>query len=306
MIETLEQKIIRHIKEGSFDPATLRRGISQIRGYLLSINERCGILLDPQVENNYLGLPDLTVARYSYHLPRPRRLYNNFVRFDPIIHVVDFPVQSAFNLSVFPRNSGGLDTESFFHALVGRGGIFTGPTYLYKTDGGPNNGFYTREEGLLTEFQDTNPSGQRRGAFGITDEGEIIVMDDNRKWDIVRSGFPGLRALMGTSHFLTSNDCSKEDSGYSGKERLSYLMQYRVGNGKRVCFVLSTNGYISTPTIKKVLDDYCQKMKGMEYIAVEMENSTPQCLLRGEGEVKFGGIGFGRRDHYFVRWPKTA
>lgn len=311
MPETLTEKIGRHLKQGHVDPATLLRGLNQIADHSFMRRELYGRLETTHIAGNFLGVEGLRLATYELVMPEDS-LSTNLMkslmfRTDPLIHVIEFPYGSRFNL--FLDQPGNLVyTEAFFLKCQKRqnpvGAAFTGPTYDFSSKY-PNNGFYSQSSGLQVEFRDTNPSGLSRGAFGITADGALIVMEDDLKWALVREGFPGVKALIGTSYYFTQGD----DIEYDGpsKSQSSYLVSYKKSPEEeaRVCFVLS-EGVVTRSTMKAVIDNYVASADGLGYIAVEMEFTGASCFVRGQDGLTqhFGGSGFIRADHYGVLFPK--
>lgn len=318
MPETLVEKVRRHLQAGEIDPGTLARGIQQSFGYFLTRNEAQGQLVQETFQDSALQIPGLVVAKYHYRIPQLPSEFNwlldrngligDFERkLSPAIYAVEFPLGSRFN--VYPDRTTGkipLFTRDFFdsHRVDA---TFTGPTFDHSQDDYlPNNGFHLRDSLFKVDFRDTNPSGLRRGAFAILPNGRLAIFDDPHKWAFVRSGYPGVEALIGTSYYFTQ-DTELDDIGYERKIQASYLVQYRNSpeDEARTCFVLST-GMITRHTMKAVIDDYVTRRGGLGYIAAEMEMSGATCMIKRRGETtkEFGGGGFTRRDHYGVVFPQ--
>lgn len=314
MPETLSAKILRHIEEREFDSTTLKRGINQILLTLLNRNEDEGRLLPPQLSSDYLGINGLLMAAYTFYIPqlpqlsiKPDSLQTLEMRISPRVRIYEFPEGCLYDSLVTGNNVPAISTANMLNLIPGAIASFTGPTF-FITDQVPNNGFYAKDFGTLVDFQDTNPPGQRRGAFAITDTGELLVLDDYFKWGLVRGAYSELRALVGTSYYFTNNDTSPESLFFAslGKMQASFLMQYRDSEGgARTCFAVSNN-MISRSVMRKVVDNYVDLRGGLSYVAVEMELAGAACMVRGRAGIEsFGGQGFYRRDHYLVLPPKT-
>lgn len=297
MPETYLQRASRHIRDRDFSPRTIIRGVRQGAEQLWLFHAMDKSLQLNEVRSNFMGVAGLNVSNYTFS-------YGRWLRFggDHVVplRVYDFPPGTEIKLYVEPDYN--IRTKDYLSRVSNGIGSFTGPTFL--REGLPNNGFYWENEIDQVKFEDTNPSGQRRGAFGLTKNGQLILMDDKTKWDIVRSAFKGYEALIGTPFYFSMSDSINDRAIFDleWKNILSYLFQYQThGGSTRTGFALS-KGFVSRVAIKKVLDHYMQSVKGYNYLALEMEYLNADCIIRNpDGEVDyFSGVGFYRRDHYIL------
>lgn len=301
MPETYLGRVVRHVRNRDFSPQTIMRGVKQGVEQLRLLHTRDGNLQLNEVYNNFLGIENLKVSDYSLQYLRGLTFSHHAVP----IRLYDFPPDIKIELYVENKNY--ILTKDYLSGIPNAVGSFTGPTFL--KEGLPNNGFYKEDESDQVNFEDTNPSGQRRGAFGLTKKGKLVLMDDKTKWDIIRNGFRGYKALIGTPFYFSSDDPINDRILFEPEWRraLSYLFQYQTLDGSTKTGFTLSKGSVSRVTMKKVLDHYMKSVKGNNYFAVEMEYHNADCIIRGiDGEVDdfSGGGGFYRRDHY-VLMPKS-
>lgn len=320
MPETLVEKVTRHLRTGQVDPGTVARGFQQSFGYFFSRNEAQGQLVQETFQEDALRALGIVVTKYYYRVPQLPPALNRLLprdgftdglerKLSPAIYTVEFPLGSRFNVHLDSTPDRMLLHTAEYFKKYCPDATFTGPTFEYdKNDHLPNNGFYLKGSSSGTDFRDTNPSGLRKGAFAVFPSRRLSVLDDQHKWALVRSGYPGIQALVGTSYYFTQ-DTELPNIEYNGKMQASYLVQYRKSpeDEARTCFVLST-GMITRNTMKAVIDDYVTRRGGLGYIAVEMEMAGAACMIkRGDGTTReFGAKGFNRRDHYGVFFPKDG
>lgn len=180
---------------------------------------------------------------------------------------------------------------------------FSGPTYDDYESYLPNNGFYFKGSNLKTDFCDTNPPGERRGAFGFTLRGGLNLLTDEEKWSVVRNRYKDYRVLVGTSFYFENGDSvfNIPARDYYTRSILSYLIQYQnISGEKRNCFAVSDT-QIMRIDMKKAIDDYMERVGGLSYRAVELEFTGSTCITRNNADYdRYGGYGFYRRDHYVV------
>ncbi len=308
-MESLAEKALRHLRQGHLDPATLLRGTSEMCQRLLTRHERLGDLTGCEIDSNHLGVTNLTRANYSFDIPATD--INSFpfnYMSKTHIEVIEFPLDASFQVLTTPLQENGISfipTNNFIEHIPEAIATFTGPTYSEIGKRYPNNGFYHKDLGEVVPFRDTNPSGQKRGAFLITDSRQLVIIDDDLKWQLIRSGFPSpIQALIGTSNYLKAADKKvTTPKDYQRKSQISYLVQaLDLNDHIHTSFVVSTR-VISIPTIRTVIEDYMSKSDCTNYIAVELELSGASCTIRGANRATqhYGGTGFhGRRDHYVV------
>jgi hypothetical protein len=271
--------------------------LKQIGRLLVAYSQRKGSLRFKENLSDYLGVEDLNVAEYVFKNDREENPGN--------LRIYDFPLHSKVQPFIDADNRN--DTSDILHKVEDAIATFTGPTFDDWVSQVPNNGFYTRDRDLKSDFYETYPPGQRRGAFGFTTNGDLKLLTDEEKWSIVRSGYEGYRTLVGTSFYFFDGDSVFDIPGREDhrKSILSYLIQYQNSlGGKRNCFAISDTE-ITRIDMKKAIDDYMVRVRGNSYKAVEMEYNCSTCIVRRANDdyfdfEQYGGCGFRRKDHYLV------
>jgi hypothetical protein len=306
-LETLLARIARHMTSGQMDPATLRRGALQVYDSLVLLREGEGSLFFDGKTTNYRGISGLTAVDYTLSVPAVD-LFNGFL--DKFSHqkvearIFEFPKDSSVQIDVTPEDQSKY-TNAHYLYVPGAIASFTGPTTKVFEQGElPNNGFYSRDMGNLVTFMDTNPSGLRRGAFGLKSCGELVLMDDARKWTVIDSQFEGFDYLVGTSYYMTLTDLPNISEGEAPaiKSHLSYLLQFRQPDGQPVTAFCLVKRMISRDWMRRIIDDYATRGGFDDWMAVELEYSGANCVTidhKGQKEI-YGGSGFIRYDHYTV------
>lgn len=306
-LETVLEKAGRHLGEiaqGYFDPLALWRAPHELLREFLSLNERSGWLCDPKIVENYLGIEDLTRAIYTFEMPAPPYVEKFKPTYCTALYVIEFPLRSKIDLVVTPLNRP-LTTQQIIAQIPKAIAAFTGPTFLPSTNYLPNNGFYYRDDKTAyVEFKETNPVGDKRGAFGLTEKDELLFLTDPEKWQRVAEYFRGLKVMIGTANYYTELDEFKAVRSVEchGKGNLSYLLKYCDQSARtRVCFGVSL-GRVSRATMQTVLNDYVDRRDGNRQFGIELEQGGASCILvdRNGRREKIGGEGYIRRDHYFV------
>ncbi|MDD2823102.1 MAG: hypothetical protein PHQ59_03390 [Candidatus Daviesbacteria bacterium] len=297
MLESFPQRVIRHIKNGEFDPKTLLTGLSQAKNLVTKCKVYEGGLRFMVNRPNFMGIEDLAVAEYSYS----DELVDE--SFPASLRVYDFPLRSRV-IPILTSKAGAMHTSESIDEVDGAIATFSGPTFI-RGDYIPNNGFYFHGATVKNDFCETSPPGQRRGAFGFKLDGTLELMTDKEKWQVVHEEFKGYQALIGTSFYFLSRDLIGEHteptSALSRRNQLSYLFQYHTkAHTKRIGFAISDE-LISRYDMKFALDDYIRRSKGIQYKAVELERSRCTCIVKNNGQTDaYIGQGFFRRDHYVV------
>ncbi|MBI2011500.1 hypothetical protein HYS91_01905 [Candidatus Daviesbacteria bacterium] len=297
--ENLTKKLARHALRGEFDWGTVKRGLAEIYDLTVLRDEPQRRLSRVTQRENYLGINDLDFVEYKFLVPNT--LAGFFGESMVKALVFGLPVDSQVKILLTGLSTLRDSTEKLHpHAVA----AFSGPT----TSGYaklPNNGFYSRfHGGENVKFEDTKPSGLRRGAFGITESGELKLLTDAEKWIAVRAGFPGWQYLIGTPYYLDANSDMSTEVPSEGKSHLSYLMQYQMADGGLKTVYAVINRMVSRLVMEEVLMGFCQRMNGTFYRAVELEYSGSHFTVYPPSGriVNRGGGGFqdSRRDHYFV------
>lgn len=298
MPESPREKIVRHIKEHEWDPRTIAKGVSYLFERYTRGSEEGSELILVKVVANFLDIPGLQVIDYELRLPKAEIVAGKFYTKVPI-RIYLFPTDISPRCEV-TLDAVGISTRSHLLNLPYRKALeFTGPTF--KGDIRlPNNGFY-HDGQTMVPFQDTNPSGQRRGAIAFKEDGSVRLLTDEEKWDIVRADYNGVSTLVGTSYWFTPDT---EDNAEPVKSKepayYSYLFQGS-SNPEIMGFILSSKLASRTPIVQALND---AMVRGMipEYIAVEMELKNSCCLVKNDSRRSiFGGEGFSTRcDHYYL------
>jgi hypothetical protein len=309
MPETLKEKILRHLKEGQVDPATLGRGVRTAFGHMMASNEQKGVLHHAYKKPNLCGIPGLSLTHYDFQ----RGLMGLDYFLQGIAHlypaeykVYEFPFGARVRPVLTDRDQL-FETKDMVDIYPQAVASFTGPTYKTYVKM-PNNGFYHQTGGELVPFSETNPPGGRRGALAITDQLNPVIIDDRLKWAVKDAEYPEIQALVGTSNYFngseSENDIVDPDTG---KINGSYLFQYLDSSDRmRMGFVVSA--WIGARrTMKRVLDDYVMRQNGQGYFAIELELASAQCVVKGPNGKNIYGSGFkNRRDHYLVLPPQSS
>jgi hypothetical protein len=308
MPEALTAKIARHLKDGSLDSDTIANGGREILGRMIALKEPYGKLNGPFVFTDFAGIPDFVVADYKFEIPSILPgMPDSWVTFK----VYDYPLASRVRLTVTEAGQY-VDTDSTLWLDKQAFASFTGPTYNapdVDIKDLPNNGFYSDDVPEKVAFN-KDPSGLRKGAFGLDQDGNVVILDEEQKCRISNDGFQGYRALIGGSNYIESCDDESQRlfEHTRAKAQLSYLVDYTLPDGmRRTSFILS-GSVISLKTFRKVLENYVDYAGGVDYRAVELEYSHASGAVRSSigGRIeKFGTGSFkDRRDHYTVRLSK--
>lgn len=315
-LESIGQKIIRHIRQREFDSHTLKRGVTLLKDAWETARIREASIGDPEVTRDYLGNPGLDVYKIRLVIPilhgnslgqsqEKGRVKSNFITVFPEDTTLRPTLLSDYSREVIDAVKG------FPEAIAG----ITGPTAssTYNYDEGryslhvSDNGYYMAGTGTVLPFRDTNPPGQRRGAIAFDASGQVSLLTDIQKWQAVNSNFEGITCLSGTSFYFTSEDpvFSKESLTAldSHKSQVSYLIQYTDTSGRKhlAHFISSTLLYRSVA--KSIIDRFIKSVKAVSYIAVEMElNGSDTVIVPADksAPVQLLREGFNRNDHYFV------
>lgn len=319
-MEPLHKTIWRHIKGGEVNRETIKKGFAALRDRVDAFHESQAELKDRTEERDYQGIPGLDVTHYDLIAPPFYPVFKNdksewgHARFE----FVDFPANSHLAIHVVDQETfdkaynGDIEavtTDGFIANIPAAIASFTGPTFSYPDL--PNNGFFHRaDKSAVTKFEDTNPSGQRRGAFGITTNKKLILMDDQAKWTAVRNNFAGFDTLVGTSCYFTDRDDPETLRRITDNTRgkVSYLIKYRAqDDSERLVFVVSIKP-TTTKTIKNLVDYHLAKLGAQSYFAVELELNNANCVVKdSQGHLTLvNDGGFYRRDHYVIERDNSS
>lgn len=300
-LESYIGKVWRHIKSIEIDPGTLRSGIKQLR-YNLKLLSPCLIngsdyFDDPNIIENYLGIQGLIMADYLYNSHNHPHETNSSMR------LYDFPLCAKFAVCVTPPNDMYIESSKFASKAMADSpdviAYFTGPTHQVGV-GLPNNGFYLKGYPEGVPFMDTNPSGQRRGAFAASEGGGLVIVDDKTKWKLIRNEFCGVKTLIGGAMFLTDRD-KELNVNQLRYGSISYLFQYRDQDGQLHTGFASARNYCPRLGIQRLLADYTKRMGAVSFVGLEMEYNDSGCFIRGEDKKAIKQIGYQTRfDHYLV------
>jgi hypothetical protein len=318
-MEPLHKTILRHIKERDINLTTLKKGFAAVRDRVDAFHESHAELKDSNEEANYRGISGLDVTHYDLITPplNPRYRWDKSEWGEARFEFVAFPSDSHLNIYVVDEKSFSeaadttidpYTTDAFIRQVPNAIASFTGPTFTYPDL--PNNGFFHRaDETAATKFEDTNPSGQRRGAFGITSDKRLVLMDDQEKWSVVRSNFSGFDTLVGTSNYFTDEDTPETLRKLTDNSRgkVSFLIKYVAQDDtERLVFAVSIKP-TTTVAIKNLMDYHLVKLGAQRYFALELELNNANCVTKNaEGIVeRINEGGFFRRDHYVIERPNV-
>lgn len=256
------------------------------------------------LEENYGDVEDLTLVTYQRTFTHRHKF--SLTSTDVRIDLMQFPLKSKIRPVVFdivkplkhmPHSND--DVDLFPDSIAS----FTGPTFSASTGLLPNNGFFHRDyPEAKVAFADTNPPGLRRGAFGFKDDGEVVLMSDEQKWQVVNNGFQGFKAVVGTPNYIKEGDYFMDRENCSNGN-LGYLFTYRDKMGRnRVGYTVSSHS-IRRLTMFVVLQDFVNQQDGHGLFGLEMEYSHANGVIKksdGSKEI-IGADGFRhRRDRYVV------
>lgn len=314
-METLTEKIIRHLKEPrEIDWRTLKSGMRQT---LLEMERRVS-RINPKAEfswetdQDFLNIDGLDLVSYTFR---------NGYRFNPRhATFVTFPEDSDLVICV-TENKQGETTNEFVQYIPDAIGSFTGPTFL-SSELIPNNGFFywpkdvKEYPGVAKPFADTYPSGRRRGALAQRHTGEVDLLDDATKWEIIREyedgeliaaqpeldgPHPVYAALVGTGFYFNSEEPLPEDQHDDNLliNQRSYVIQDESQRLTHAVF----HHHISRADAHGVIQHWARvaevdgwRANELEYfgantVVVNPETQYPHQILEG---------GYNRRDHYVM------
>lgn len=296
--ESVGKKILRHIKDGDLDFQTILRGMRYVRDTINTRNLGEARVRKLEVQKNFAGVDGVTVTSYTLFVDKDKIHSWALVMDEPLkgkIIVMDLPKDSYVTVV-------NVDTENYdsvVRYLDGKGIVsseerekeaekftsdrqlqlhpdaiaqFVGPTYrMYGFF--PNNGYYSKEIGQRIPFEDTNPSGMRRGALKIDSEGNFSIITDEEKWKIVRSGFKDCQTLSGTSFYMRSTDSELDAELQQQTERsiVSYVVQWKEKNGDTRTSYLSIGLPLTRLIAKQIIDNHVKDNGGNSWIAAELE-----------------------------------
>ncbi len=316
-LESWAEKAIRHVKAGEIDPATLLRGIKRLGKMattrysdrmILNLNER---------HPNFANMEDLNVYVYEFRRPlsnAPRhQLFSpeRLVTFNPLGFVIEFPYYSRLEVVLeddfTPYANLGPAVNRFDELHPKAFAAVTGPTQkvLVQRETGrikevANNGFYTEKSGLMVPFADTNPSGLRRGALAVTKDDQLVLMDDQMKWQAVRNNFDGYAAVAGTSYYFEDEHFIEGLKRDNGRCELSYLFQYFTEDQRLRTAYTAVVDPITRQSMTKLIKSHIMTQNGRLHRAVELEHTGSGGYVRTPSGIEVLGstANMRRHDHY--------
>lgn len=305
-METFGSQVLRHIRNRQFDLQTLLKAPGHAINYLRTASVSRNDIYNAESSGNYEGIEGLGMYRYFIRyplfmgekLPKETWMKSSCTFFT-------FPENSRLNVyvtePVIDRRKA-VHTNDFINHIPDAIASFTGPTLIRNL---PNNGFYFADRKDASEpFRETYPAGMRRGAIAITKDGGAELVDDVRKWEIIRNNFSGYRVLSGTSFYFTDEDGALMpdymDEGQ--RSQVSYLVQYSGKDSQeRLCFMV-TDSKVTRFAAKGLIDHFIKDREGKSYMAVELDLTDSNCVVKVNGKAKplhRGGFPL-RRDHYVM------
>lgn len=318
-MESLTQRIIRHLRNPQeIDWRTIQTGIKDV----LAAWERMQVHGEEEGfrwtrEENFMGVRDLELTRYKY--------LNTSKWLGSEVTFTSFPLDSRLKIFVMPRQVDEIyrDTDTFAASVRRAIGSFTGPTYE-NSNRLPNNGFFHWPQDVEVfpdsheVFMQTENPKERRGAIALTHDGQVRILDDEAKWQIINTyedgalgrtypylnePHPEFEALVGTSCYF-SRDEEFGDGALTGQHgwpgSKSYLIQDETGRLTHAVFGKSMDRAEAKLTI-----DHWAEMHEVDWRAAELEyNHSNTALVRpllgGTVTVPEDRDGFHRRDHYVM------
>ncbi|MCL4367286.1 hypothetical protein M1563_03920 [Patescibacteria group bacterium] len=309
MPESYSERVLRHVKEGQIDPSTLLRGVKQLPGYFRELDST-RYSIQGTSHKDYQDISGLEFFTYQVSSAKPSTIPGR--SYLSKIYIVSLPSGCSFDVQIAPDSEHLVRTHEYINFDSQAIATFTGPTFE-RDEHFPNNGFYHQELGQVIEFQETNPPRQRRGALAVTETGQLILMDDQQKWQLVNRKYPEIRAMSGTAGYITSQDEQldpKIDERY-GNTDASFLIRFSTQSAERYALLIPS---IMTPirVIRTSIEDMITVDHGSgNYFAVELEMTGASVVLRKQppqavnATKVIGGDGYSfRRDHYLVYPPQ--
>lgn len=310
--ETFPQQIIRHLKTG-VDGPTLIDGAGVIihrAKKRLHIEDHGKIVVmeffrRPEMQD-YKDVSDLNVTDYQLIDAQTIKPF--------IASIFEFPVASRLELHIARRKvrEHGMMIEQrllerhddAIAAVVGPTADYKGPLLL------PNNGFFVRD--LHSVFVGFPPvitvnDHNRKGAFALTEDQKMVLLDDQEIQKAVDSRFSGFDYITGTSFYMMSGDNPKKLQSLprdvvEEKRNISYLMQYQTPDSIRDCYFITR--MIEREDVFPILDDYANFKGAERWMAVELEYSGAEILVKSPYRL----IPFNawqrtsdRLDHYIIK-----
>ncbi len=289
-VEGIFKKSIRHLLTG-FDKETLRRGWHYYKIWLKSRKVDAVFFREIETINDFAGEKNVNVFYYSA----------NEKNSEENIAVTEFPPDATFRYclidedkidhirrkSELPFSDSKVSVTNALIDLVPNAicGVI-GPTRFI---GGlhPNNGFFTKGQGVIKPFVDTNPIGQRRGAIAINSKGIFSILTEEEKLKARSTNFEGFEMVSGTSFYFTSDDSSSkvELMGQSDTSMCHYLVSYEQRGGKRRIAVFSAIRLVNRKQVKQFLDQHAKNHGWVFYIAAETELNGGGVFFRDDVTV---------------------
>ncbi|MCR4329300.1 MAG: hypothetical protein NUV65_02020 [Candidatus Roizmanbacteria bacterium] len=288
----LGPRIIRHILDGNFDPATLRRGAEQIAKLIVTPSVEVPELTGPYVQDNFLGHESLTVA--LYRMPSALAKISTYkINFRFFM----FPESWKFNIGL---TSSSISTKEYMGYNKGIVSSFFGPTHREHAhdDRVPNNGF-TYEGDVLNPFMETDPLGQRRGAIVVYKNGVVRLVNDAEKWHAL-SNSQGIKAISGTSDYFEDTDAPTHlDQHDRPRHATSFLIQDK-GTGRLV--YLPVVHPLERKAVFSVVKTFSLDFDIDAFTAVELDHNGAAIYVRdnksSDTYVYPIDVTNHRRDHY--------
>lgn len=318
------RKAIRHLFNGELDLNTLRRGGELMTKYIEARKLKDNTFTLIRSLQNFAGQEGVVVYEYSKRKtlkPSSDLQTHNEFNSKGDIAFIEFPHSATIATEIYPNSSSADLWNLTGGALLLKNpkysAEFVGPTWsYYHKQKLSNNGFFSAEHGLLVPFMNTNPPGQRRGAIGIKGSGELMLLDEQAKLQVIRDNFSGFSIVSGTSFYLSSEDnsASTELDTMSGEDvsAVSYLISYHDESGLKHFAHLTINMLVSRKQVKELLDLHANMHHWSDYIAVELELNGGGCLVKNKQAINAdrrslqntigqdGKVFLLRSDHYFV------
>lgn len=291
-LEGFGEKLIRHIREGAFDVASLVSGANQF--YELVGRKFGGLHLEStKSSSDHMGVKGLDVKDLLFTKPAFPALRRR-------IRMVDLPIDFKARCVVDESDITTLAATTREN-FVNPNTIFsfTGPTFLH---GYPNNGFYKSEHGLVVPFG-AAPRGQTRGAIAVSRKGFLHILDDDAKFKLLASNqLNDFDAIVGCSNFMSFDSSTDADELVEelALSPMSYLGYYTLQDGSQRLSYFVTTASMSRDEVQHFLMTHMAELDASRGNFVELELKHAGATILGDDIDHFGGVFKSRNDYWFI------
>jgi len=306
-VESVRQKLIRHLLAGTVDASTLKRGVAYISEYLRSRGIKNALIELANQDSNFGGAEGIN--HFNYNL-RYRSGGAEKQSVDKV-SLLEFPSSTHLQILSLTTTEMMQSTETtaqLAQILRREAAIatFMGPTRQFW-NALPNNGYFSQElGGVQVAFGDTDPPGQRRGAIAISEDGEASILEEQQKLQVRADNFKGYRVVSGTSFYLKSSDHLGAVEFLNDVDRaiVSYFIMYTDQSQQSRLAHLTVSTLVTRVFIKRLLDTHAKEHGWQSYTAAELELVGGGCSILDPDEERFskisGAVPTHKRDLYLI------